>query len=109
MYVHMLLCTSTPTRRHVAPPLDLSGVAGHVSDPLPVLPLPFFFYFLGLVSRKTKTIFLQWSPFCQGPSCFTLPALFRPHSSGWGFSAVRVGNIKIYLTGVQIPQQLKQM
>lgn len=62
MYVHMLLCTFTPTSRHVAPPLDLGGVVGHVLDPLP------FLYFLGLVSKKPENIF-----FCRGLPSVEVP------------------------------------
>lgn len=90
MYVHMLLCTSTPTRRHVAPPLDLSGVAGHVLDPLPVHPLPFFLlpgfglqknqdHFSAVVSFLSRS--LMFHPACSFLTSFKWLGFFW--GGGW--------------------------
>lgn len=82
-YVHMLLCTATPTSRHVAPPLDLGRSGGARVGPLPhlerILRPPrvslrllcsyltqsgkaaeFFFFQGGVVGWENKNTFSQW-------------------------------------------------
>lgn len=85
MYVHMLLCTSTPTSRHVAPPLDLGGVVGHVLDPPPPLSTSWVWSL-----KKAETISLLSRPLMFHHACsFSYVKVAAFFSEG--------GGIKIYL------------